>query len=389
MKWNLVFISFYLLLSGYPDRENIISTTSLTADEILQKTADRLNSCTTLQYLHQRDYFNGDTHFFLEGHSFIDFHPGDSVFGLKYQVRSNEHLHFFNGTESFTLDDTKKTLTINTKPEIATVDGNAYFYNSLVSLRRILPLLAGDKSISKTVTDTLVNGKSYHCIHFTLHKKTLGNFGGLSPVAEARTFYFTLLIDKNDHWPHCLLQSNNTDEHNSRTTFTQIKPDINSPDEKSWYYSTYLDKYRISTEEKIVPLPTGMEAPLFELPFFSNPGTTSSQQYKNKALLLEFWIRNCGPCIESVPKLNALQENFRSKGLEILAVNAYDAKPAIHYFVSKYKPAYPIAWQGEKLSKQFGVTAYPVVFLINKKGIIIYSGGFDENAILKALKNAL
>ncbi len=186
-----------------------------------------------------------------------------------------------------------------------------------------------------------------------------------------------------------LIQTNNADEHSSKIIYTNIEMNKQA-DEKNWYYSTYLPKFKIvSAKKEVVLLPVGFEAPTFELPLLESDKKVNSQQYRNKILLLEFWIRNCGPCIESVPKLNSISDKYKSKGVEVLAVNSIDPKPIAAYFVNKYKPNYVIAYNAEKVSEKFGVSVYPSVFILNTKGEIIYSGVFDYDTIIKTIEKAI
>jgi thiol-disulfide isomerase/thioredoxin len=380
----LISFSFFSLPKG----SGIVGAVP-SADEVLSKSSEKLNSCTTIKYLHQRDYFTGDKHYLLEGESFLDFTSIDTIIRLKYQIKSGVNEFFFNGTETFIINKNDKTLRITNKPGANDMAGGSFFYNSIVSLRRTLPLIIEDKQIDKQLKDTVINNDEYYVVSFSLFKKNLNSFGGYSPITEERTFNFQLLVDKNSYLPFMLIQTNNADEHSSKVTYTNIE--INKQtDEKNWYYSTYLPEYKIAAEKKeAVLLPPGFKMPAFELPLFDSEKSVSSQQYKNKVLLLEFWIRNCGPCIESVPKLNHIYEEYKSKGLEILAVNSIDTKPTVEYFIRKYKPNYAVAYNGENVSATFGVSAFPTVFVLNRKGEIIYSGGFHYDAIIKTIKKEI
>jgi thiol-disulfide isomerase/thioredoxin len=383
---TILFLSFFGNDTGSQSKLQ----TPITADEVLKKTSANLNKCNTIRYLHERDYFTGDKHYFLKGNVFIDFNSADTIIRLKYQCKTEGYEFFYNGTESFSLDKKSKSLNVNNKPAEYDMEGGNFFDNSLVSLRRTLPLIIADQSIKKELQDTLINNTAYYLVRFTLFKKILKNFGGYFPLSEERTFDFRLVITKNTFLPFSLLQSNNADEHTNKTTFTGIETNTEIPKEESWYYSTYLNEYVLAAKKKEVPLlSVGLEAPSFELPQFNSNETVKSAEYKNKVVLVEFWIRNCGPCIASVPKLNSLQDKFKNRGLEIIAVNPYDEKPTITYFVNKYAPRYRIAFNGEKSAKQFGVSAFPVVFIINKKGKIVYSGGFDNDLISEILEGLL
>jgi thiol-disulfide isomerase/thioredoxin len=367
---NLIFLFVYLMAAR-----------PVSAEEILQKTSDILNRNNSISYIHERDYYTGEKHYFLKGQSFMDFNFTDTIIRMKYLIESEFSTFVFNGSETFSLDKIEKKMKVNYRPRSYDMEGGSFFYNSLVTLRRTLPAIISDQSIRKSLKDTVIEEKSYHMVTFWLRKNTLNSFGGFSPISEDRTFQYRLVISKDSFLPLILKQSNSVDEHTSLNTYTNIN--FNPVwDEKKLYFSNYLPEYKIEKDkDEIEPLPVGVQALKFELPLFESGKKVDWENYKGKIVLLEFWIRNCGPCIESVPKLNLLFEKYRDKGLEVLAINAMDTKATVDYFVRKYKPAYPIAYMGERVSKLYGVSGFPTAFILNKEGKVIYSGGFDFGAI--------
>lgn len=360
-----------------------------TVAALLQKTAAELNRLQTVRYYHQRDYFNGEQHFITQGFNYIDFVSTDTLIGLKYQVRTADESYIFNGSECFTLQQKKGTIQINNNPKVTGMQGGSFFYNSLVTLRRTLSLIASDLHSSKELKDTVIDGKSCYLVHFSLYKKTLDAFGGFNPITEDRTFSFQLFIHKKDYLPLMLIQHNSVDEHSSKVTYSKIEVNPTVA-EDSWYYSTYLPAFKKEEKKEAVLLPVGTKASLFELSLFDKASTpVDALHYKGKVLLLEFWIRNCGPCIAAVPKLNQLTHEYKDKGVEVLAINPVDTKPTIAFFIEKYKTTYPVAYNGSGIAEAFGVTAFPAVFILDRKGTIVYAGGFNEAAVKKVLQKAL
>jgi thiol-disulfide isomerase/thioredoxin len=355
------------------------------AGEVLQKTFEKLNSSSAFRYYHERDYFTGDRHFITRATNYIDFGSGGNLAGLRYWSEAADVTIIYNGTENFVLDKKEKTIRINNQPTIDGLEGNSFYYNSLVTLRRNLPSLIADQTISKSLKDTLYKDRQAFLVRFSLHKKIMNNFGGYNSITEDRFFHYGLIIDKISFVPLCLLQTNSVDEHSATVTFKNIEFNPKMPGEESWYYSTYTRDYKpASAKAEMVPLSAGLAAPDFQVVDLDTGVAVTLDQFKGKTLLLEFWIRNCGPCIESVPGLNSLRSAFRD--LEILAINAHDRKETVDYFVKRYKVDYPVAYQGEIAAKQYGAGAFPVIFLINPKGNIIYSGNFDVEVIKKLLK---
>lgn len=354
------------------------------ADDILVKTSQKLNAATAISYAHERDYFTGDKHFITKADNYFDFNSDDKLIGMRYWSQTAEYSIIFNGTENFVLNKKNKTISINNKPTGENLEGGSYYYNSLVTLRRNLPVVIADKSIKKILKDTIYEGRQVYLVRFTLFKKLMNNFGGFMSIIEDRYFHFGLMIDKSSYLPLCLTQSNSVDEHTAIVTYKNITINPAPVKDDVWYYSTYSSAYKFeSKKEEPVPLAAGLTAPNFEVKDFISGSAINRNKYNGKTLLLEFWIRNCGPCIESVPKLNALKNEF--KELQILAINAHDRKETVDYFVKRYNVQYPVAYGGEEAARQYGIAAFPAVFLINEKGNIIYSGAFDHDKIAKLL----
>ena len=112
---------------------------------------------------------------------------------------------------------------------------------------------------------------------------------------------------------------------------------------------------------------------------------------RDQVYLIEFWGTRCGPCIESVPKLQRLLE-AHPKGLTIIAVSIREGEPDNDYtvetlqrvkdFVEKYlkDATFAIAYDGLKQEAnrhwmlRGELDAIPTAFLIDQKGRIAYIG---------------
>lgn len=109
--------------------------------------------------------------------------------------------------------------------------------------------------------------------------------------------------------------------------------------------------------------------------------------------MLDFWIKNCGPCIQSVPHLNELQKKFKDKNFKLISINSYDSKEDISRFCNKHKIDYMVLVNGKRVAKEYGVSGFPTFFIIDKSGKIIYSHiGHDASKQLEieqVINNAL
>ena len=98
-------------------------------------------------------------------------------------------------------------------------------------------------------------------------------------------------------------------------------------------------------------------------------------QWKGKPMVVNFWATWCGPCVEEMPALSALQTEIAPKHVQIVGIGI-DSPTNIKEFASKYKIAYPLyvaGMSGTELSKQFGNQAgsLPYTVLLSADGRVL------------------
>lgn len=47
----------------------------------------------------------------------------------------------------------------------------------------------------------------------------------------------------------------------------------------------------------------------------------SLEALKGSPVLLEFWSSECGPCVQSIPKIERLKKAYQSKGLQVVSIH--------------------------------------------------------------------
>ena len=67
------------------------------------------------------------------------------------------------------------------------------------------------------------------------------------------------------------------------------------------------------------------------------------EQYRGKALLVNFWATWCEPCRHEYPMLNELAKQYAPQGLKVVGVNLDDDGDLIlmRRFLARYKPIFP------------------------------------------------
>ncbi|MGZ8259157.1 MAG: TlpA family protein disulfide reductase [Caldimonas sp.] len=134
-------------------------------------------------------------------------------------------------------------------------------------------------------------------------------------------------------------------------------------------------------------LETGQSAPDIDL-----AGATVAPRLaalKGKVVYVDFWASWCGPCRQSFPWMNDMQQKYGAQGLQVVAVNV-DAKRAdADRFLSEVPAQFALAFDAKgESARRFGVKGMPSAVLIGADGKVVkVHQGFREQdrAELEAL----
>jgi thiol-disulfide isomerase/thioredoxin len=135
--------------------------------------------------------------------------------------------------------------------------------------------------------------------------------------------------------------------------------------------------------------------------FFANPWQTpdgklaDTEKWRGKVLVVNFWASWCPPCVEEMPTLDQLQQEFKAQNVLFVGIGI-DSPSNIREFLEKTPVAYPIViggLEGSNLSKQMGNSqgALPYTIVINAQGKATSSklGKISEEELRNAIKSAL
>jgi thiol-disulfide isomerase/thioredoxin len=114
---------------------------------------------------------------------------------------------------------------------------------------------------------------------------------------------------------------------------------------------------------------------------------------RDKVVMIHFWSATCPFEVAANPKFMALHERWKDKkDVVVLAINSNTSeidtpgeggKPdykSIHEHLKKEKLTFPVyVDHGNKLADLFQATNTPHCFVLNKKGVIVYAGGLDDD----------
>ena len=137
----------------------------------------------------------------------------------------------------------------------------------------------------------------------------------------------------------------------------------------------------------------GSAAPEIHVTTWINNDATTLRDLRGRVVLLEFWATWCKPCQEMFPKLRKLDEDYRERGLEVVALTrhymAYRATAAsqeeeldlMRKVVREHALAFRVGVaEDERTQELYGATGLPMLALIDRHGVVRYAhfgGGHD------------
>jgi peroxiredoxin len=92
--------------------------------------------------------------------------------------------------------------------------------------------------------------------------------------------------------------------------------------------------------------------------------------YRGKVVLLNFWATWCGPCQIEIPWFQEFEQQYKSKGFEVLGVSMdEDGWAAVKPYMATHKLNYRILLGDETVSTLYGgLEALPTTFIIDRDG---------------------
>ena len=142
----------------------------------------------------------------------------------------------------------------------------------------------------------------------------------------------------------------------------------------------------------VLAVEKGSKAPDFQLA--GTQGSVRLSEAAGSVVYLDFWASWCGPCRQSFPWMNEMQEKYRSKGLKVIAVNVDARSEDARKFLAQNPAGFTVAFDSKGTTPgQYGVKGMPTSFIIGRDGKVVSSHlGFnaaEKETLEKDLKSAL
>jgi len=118
----------------------------------------------------------------------------------------------------------------------------------------------------------------------------------------------------------------------------------------------------------------------------------SSESSRGKVALIVYWATWCAPCLEEIPSLIAMRDEFGPQDVDIIGVSLDQPSKEIDTFVSARDINYKIVRNTESLDKAFGPIRYiPTIVVLDRNGRVQqrYTGLVGKNVLQDQIETLL
>ncbi len=119
----------------------------------------------------------------------------------------------------------------------------------------------------------------------------------------------------------------------------------------------------------------------------------NSDAFQGKALLITFFATWCPPCMQEIPTLVELQQEFAQKGFSVVGLSVDQGGTAeVARLVEQQEINYPVLMADAETAENFGgVFGIPISFLVNKSGNVVksYTGLVPHTVLAKDIRSII
>ena len=103
-------------------------------------------------------------------------------------------------------------------------------------------------------------------------------------------------------------------------------------------------------------------------------------KYQGKVVLIDFWATWCPHCIEEMPDVKQIYDQYHDQGFEVIGVSLDDDKKALTDFLDKKQLPWTTlfdddpskqGWEGAAMTKPFAIEELPTMIMIDRSGKVV------------------
>ncbi len=139
----------------------------------------------------------------------------------------------------------------------------------------------------------------------------------------------------------------------------------------------------------------GQRGPVFRLRAFPGEGQASLDDFAHNLVVLNFWATWCEPCTAEMPTLEALWQQYRTRGLVVLGVSVDRgaSRAVIEPYLKHHRLTFPILLDPDmRTARAWRASGLPATFIVKPGGEVagVATGAREWNsAEMRALLETL
>ena len=111
-------------------------------------------------------------------------------------------------------------------------------------------------------------------------------------------------------------------------------------------------------------------APAIKMKSWLSP-SIAEEFLKGKVILLDFWNIHCDPCVKSLPELQKIYDNYKDRGLVVIACAAGN-KEKTKEFLDRHGCHFPAGMHSYQMYLDYAIRSNPTYFMINRGGYLVW-----------------
>lgn len=219
------------------------------------------------------------------------------------------------------------------------------------------------------------------------HFKNMGDYITYTmPVyAEAIIGEDTIIVNtsKADFEEIAVSKLSEIDQNAKRNTGKKIEKGGRVKYAARWYTIDHFDRSSnelvlrvVDTKTDTVSASKGFYAPDFRFEEMDSGKKLKLSDLQGKYVLIDFWGTWCKPCVGAIPELVSLKEELKDEPFELLSIACFSEMESFESLRATHGMKWLHMWHPshDGIAKEYNVTGYPTMVLIDPKGKIL---GYD------------
>jgi cytochrome c biogenesis protein CcmG/thiol:disulfide interchange protein DsbE len=132
------------------------------------------------------------------------------------------------------------------------------------------------------------------------------------------------------------------------------------------------------------PGEVGGALPAFRLQDTAGRGV-SSEDFRGKVLLVNYWATWCKPCETEMPGFQQLQDTYGPRGFAVIGIAMDTSANDVAAFARKHGIRYALLMGTPEVQERFGILGIPTTMLVDRQGVVRYKiVGFEYKEAVEA-----